>query len=67
MHYYIYPSTSKIADGKAVLLEITSTKRDMQFFAEFDCDDILDVILTGQAALFDVGFDTSATILSLTD
>lgn len=67
MHYYIYPSTSKIADGKAVLLEITSAKRDMQFFAEFDCDDILDVILTGQTALFDVGFDTSSTVLTLVD
>lgn len=67
MHYYIYPSTSKIADGKAVLLEITSTQRDMQFFAEFDCDDILDATLTGQAALFDVGFDTSSTVLTLVD
>ena len=67
MHYYIYPSTSKIADGKAVLLEITSAQRDVQRFAEFDCDDILDVALTGQAALFNEKFDTSETILTIVD
>ncbi|HGV3449943.1 TPA: hypothetical protein ACNGYZ_003491 [Raoultella planticola] len=65
MHYFIYPSTSKISDGKAVLLEITSDQRDIQFFAEFDCDDILDVILTGQEALFKAGVDTSGTVLTM--
>ncbi|MCB4714364.1 hypothetical protein LHK99_27230 [Klebsiella quasipneumoniae] len=67
MHYFIYPSTSKVADGEAVLLEITSKERDVQLFADFDCEDILDVILTGQAALFNAGFDTSSTVLSLLD
>ncbi|HIG8799271.1 TPA: hypothetical protein ACYEOW_005626 [Raoultella terrigena] len=67
MHYFIYPSTSKIADGKAVLLEITSAQRDVQLFAEFDCDDILDVVLTGQNALFTAGFNTSSTLLTLVD
>lgn len=65
MHYFIYPSTSKIAEGKAVLLEITSKGRDVQLFAEFDCEDILDVVLTGQATLFNAGFDTSRTVLTL--
>ncbi|HCQ8459942.1 TPA: hypothetical protein OME34_003765 [Klebsiella pneumoniae] len=67
MHYFIYPSSSKIAEGEAVLLEITSKERDVQLFEEFDCDDILDVILTGQAALFSAGFDTSCTVLTLVD
>ncbi|HEB4939864.1 TPA: hypothetical protein R0J09_000425 [Klebsiella quasipneumoniae] len=65
MHYFIYPSISKIADGEAVLLEITSKERDVQLFAEFDCEDILDVILTGQSALFNAGFDTSNTVLTM--
>lgn len=67
MHYFIYPSTSKIAEGEAVLLEITSVKRDVQLFAEFDCDDILDVVLTGQAELFKSGVDTFSTVLTLVD
>ncbi|HCI6800657.1 hypothetical protein MXL48_01840 [Klebsiella quasipneumoniae] len=67
MHYFIYPSTSKIADGEAVLLEITSKERDVQLFAEFDCDDILDVVLTGQSALLNVGFNTSRTVLTVID
>ncbi|MBD8377365.1 hypothetical protein D5Y63_07040 [Klebsiella pneumoniae] len=67
MHYFIYPSTSKIAEGEAVLLEITSKERDVQLFAEFDCEDILDVVLTGQAALFRAGFDTLCTVLTLVD
>lgn len=67
MHYFIYPSTSKIADGEAVLLEITSKERDVQLFAEFDCDDILDVVLTGQSALLNVGFNTSRTLLTVID
>ncbi|PXL53053.1 hypothetical protein [Klebsiella variicola] len=67
MHYFIYPSTSKIAEGEAVLLEITSKERDVQLFAEFDCEDILDVVLTGQSELFKAGFDTSSTILNMVD
>lgn len=67
MHYFIYPSTSKIADGEAVLLEITSKERDVQLFAEFDCEDILDVVLTGQSALLNVGFNTSRTVLTVID
>lgn len=67
MHYFIYPSTSKIADGEAVLLEITSKERDVQLFAEFDCEDILDVVLAGQAALFSSGFDTTRTVLTFID
>ncbi|HBS3162203.1 hypothetical protein [Klebsiella pneumoniae] len=67
MHYFIYPSTSKIAEGEAVLLEITSKERDVQLFAEFDCEDILDVVLTWQAALFSAGFDTPCTVLTLVD
>ncbi|HCI5633958.1 TPA: hypothetical protein NPN98_005326 [Klebsiella variicola subsp. variicola] len=67
MHYFIYPSTSKIADGEAVLLEITSKERDVQLFAKFDCEDILDVVLTGQAALFGALLDTSSTVLILVD
>ncbi|HHS9711247.1 TPA: hypothetical protein ACTW9I_005576 [Raoultella planticola] len=65
MHYFIYPSTSKIAEGKAVLLEITNKGRDVQLFAEFDCEDILDVIFTGQSALFNAEFDTSNTVLTM--
>lgn len=65
MYYFIYPSTSKIAEGEAVLLEITSVKRDVHFFAAFDCDDILDVIFTGQSALFNAEFDTSNTVLTM--
>ncbi len=64
MHYFIYPSTSKIAEGEAVLLEITSKERDVQLFAEFNCEDILDVVLTAQAALLNAGFDTSSTVLT---
>lgn len=67
MHYFIYPSTSKIAEGEAVLLEITSKERDVQLFAEFDCDDILDVVLTGQAELFKAGVDTFRTVLTFVD
>ena len=67
MHYFIYPSTSKIAEGEAVLLEITSKERDVQLFAEFNCEDILDVVLTGQNALFTEGFNTSSTLLTLVD
>ena len=67
MHYFIYPSTSKIAEGEAVLLEITSKERDVQLFAEFDCEDILDVVLTGQAELFKAGLDTFNTVLTLVD
>ncbi|HGF0159928.1 TPA: hypothetical protein ACGBXG_002858 [Klebsiella variicola] len=67
MHYFIYPSTSKIAEGEAVLLEITSKERDVQLFAEFDCDDILDVVLAGQVALFSAGFDTTRTVLTMLD
>ncbi|HCI6805075.1 hypothetical protein MXL48_04970 [Klebsiella quasipneumoniae] len=67
MHYFIYPSTSKIADGEAVLLEITSKERDVQLFAEFNCEDILDVVLTGQSALLNVGFNTSLTVLTVID
>lgn len=67
MHYFIYPSTSKIAEGEAVLLEITSKERDVQFFAEFDCDDILDVVLTGQEELFKAGIDTFRTVLTFVD
>lgn len=67
MHYFIYPSTSKIAEGESVLLEITSKKRDVQLFAEFDCEDILDVVLTGRNALFTAGFNTSSTLLTLVD
>ena len=65
MHYFIYPSTSKIAEGEAVLLEITSKERDVQVVAEFDCGDILDVVLAGQPALFNAGFDTSNTVLTM--
>lgn len=67
MHYFIYPSTSKIAEGKAALLEITSKERNVQLFAEFDCEDILGVVLTGQAALFNAGFDTSCTVITMLD
>ncbi|MEH3958105.1 hypothetical protein POX30_12320 [Raoultella planticola] len=67
MHYFIYPSTSKIAEGEAVLLEITSKERDVQLFAEFDCEDILDVVLAGQVALFSAGFNTSLTVLTVID
>ncbi|WP_135690183.1 hypothetical protein [Klebsiella quasipneumoniae] len=66
MKYYIYPSAIKIGDD-AVMLEITSVQREVRLFAEFECDDILDVILTGQNALFDAGFDTSSTVLTMAD
>ncbi|VGB39541.1 Uncharacterised protein [Klebsiella quasipneumoniae] len=49
------------------MLEITSVQREVRLFAEFECDDILDVILTGQNALFDAGFDTSSTVLTMAD
>ncbi|HEB4944107.1 TPA: hypothetical protein R0J09_004828 [Klebsiella quasipneumoniae] len=66
MTYYIYPSAIKIGDD-AVMLEITSVQREVRLFAEFECDDILDVALTGQAALFSAGFDTSSTVLTMLD
>ncbi|HEB4943771.1 hypothetical protein [Raoultella planticola] len=66
MRYYIYPSTVKI-DDRVVRLEITTVQRDVRLFAEFECDDILNVALTGQAALFNERIDTSETILTIVD
>lgn len=65
MDYYIFPSTVNI--GESVLLEITRSKRNVQMFAAFECEDILDVIFTGQYALLESGFNTSNTVLTLVD
>ncbi|HGE6484104.1 TPA: hypothetical protein ACGEHY_005282 [Klebsiella variicola] len=65
MKYYIYPS--KMSIGDSVLLEITKSQRDVQLFAEFECEDILDVIFTGQYVLLESGFNTSNTVLTLVD
>ncbi|WP_181890578.1 hypothetical protein [Raoultella planticola] len=66
MRFYIYPSTVKI-DDRVVRLEITTVQRDVRLFAEFECDDILEVALKGQAALFNERIDTSQTILTIVD
>ncbi|MGE5923004.1 hypothetical protein ACQJ1L_11190 [Klebsiella quasipneumoniae subsp. similipneumoniae] len=66
MTYYIYPSAIKIGDD-AVMLEITSVQREVLLFAEFECDDILNVIFAGQAALIEAGISTAGTVLTLAD
>lgn len=49
------------------MLEITSVQREVRLFAEFECDDILNVIFTGQAALIEAGISTAGTVLTLAD